>query len=107
MTFHENYSNLLTQLPPSLIKDGWIRLTTRKKNLLSESEASSIGPIIKAFLKYEVDRYQKNQKSRYNPTIEVETESHCIVIPVSNPKKTGFEEETKSQISVLPLIACF
>src|SRR5260363_107000 len=99
MTFHKNYSNLLTQLPPSLIKAGWIRLTTQKKNPLSESEASSISPIIEAFLKHEVDRYQKNKKSQYNPTIEVETESHCIVIPVSNPKKTGFEEETKSRIS--------
>ncbi|CAG8831997.1 8743_t:CDS:2, partial [Cetraspora pellucida] len=31
--------NLLTQLPPSLIKARWIQLTTRKKNPLSESEA--------------------------------------------------------------------
>ncbi|RIB27723.1 hypothetical protein C2G38_2159774 [Gigaspora rosea] len=69
MTFHENYSNLLTQLPPSLIKAGWNQLTTRKKNPLSESEA------------------------------KVETESHCIVIPVSKPEKSGFEEETKSRIS--------
>ena len=99
MAFHENYLNLFTQLPPSLIKAGWIRLTTRKKNPLSESEASSISPIIEAFLKHEVDRYQRNKKSRYNPTIEVETESHCIVIPVSKPEKSGFEEETKSQIS--------
>ncbi|RIB17019.1 hypothetical protein C2G38_2188481 [Gigaspora rosea] len=99
MDFHVNYSNLLTQLLSSLIKAGWIRLTTRKKNPLSESEASSISPIIEAFLKNEVDRYQKNKKSRYNPTIEVETESHCIVIPVSKPEKSGFEEETKSRIS--------
>src|SRR5260363_161174 len=99
MVFHENYSNLLTQLPPSLINAGWIWLITRKKNPLSESEASSISPIIEAFLKHEVDRYQKNKKSRYNPTIKVKTESHCIVIPVSNLKKTGFEEETKSRIS--------
>jgi archaellum component FlaF (FlaF/FlaG flagellin family) len=77
MTFHENYSSLLSQLPPSLIKAGWIRLTTRKKNPLSESEASSISPIIEAFLKHEVDRYQRNKKPRYNPTIEVETEPYC------------------------------
>ena len=96
MAFHENYSNFLTQLPPSLIKAGWNRLTTRKKNPLSESDASSICPIIEAFLKHEVDRYQRNKKSRYNPTIEVETEFYCTVIPVSKPKKSGFEEETKS-----------
>ncbi|RIB08405.1 hypothetical protein C2G38_2211741 [Gigaspora rosea] len=70
-----------------------------KKNPLSKSEASSISPIIEAFLKHEVNRYQKNKKSRYNPTIEVKTESHCIVIPVLNPEKTGFEEEIKSRIS--------
>ena len=98
MVFHESYSYLLTQLPPSLIKAGWNRLTTRKKNPLSESEASSISPIIEAFLKHEVDRYQRNKKSRYNPTIEVEAESYCTAIPVSKPKKSGFEE-TKSRIS--------
>ena len=62
MAFHESYSNLLTQLPPSLIKAGWIRLTTRKKNPLSENEASSINPIIESFLKHEINRYQKNRK---------------------------------------------
>src|SRR6185437_8479776 len=98
MVFHENYSSLLTQLPPSIIKAGWNRLTTQKKNPLSEREASSISPIIEAFLKHEVDRYQRNKKSRYNPTIEVETESYCTAIPVSKPKKSGFEE-TKSRIS--------
>ena len=67
MVFHESYSYLLTQLPPSLIKAGWNRLTTQKKNPLSESEASSISPIIEAFLKHEVDRYQSKRKFRYNP----------------------------------------
>ncbi|RIB09624.1 hypothetical protein C2G38_2208382 [Gigaspora rosea] len=76
MVFHESYLYLLTQLLPSLIKAGWNQLTTRKKNLLSESEASSICPIVEAFLKHEVDRYQRNKKSCYNPTIEVETETH-------------------------------
>ncbi|CAG8792250.1 18847_t:CDS:2, partial [Gigaspora rosea] len=33
--------------------------------------------MVKAFLKHEVDRYQRNKKSRYNPTIEVETEPYC------------------------------
>ncbi|CAG8803224.1 8388_t:CDS:1, partial [Gigaspora rosea] len=59
---------------------------------------SSISPIIEAFLKHEVDRYQRNKKSRYNPTIEVEAESYCTAIPVLKPKKSGFEE-TKSRIS--------
>ncbi|CAG8724837.1 17140_t:CDS:1 [Cetraspora pellucida] len=98
MTFHENYSSLFAQLLPSLIKARWNQLTTRKKNPLSESEASSISPIIEAFLKHKVDRYQRNKKSQYNPIIEVEAESYCTVIPVSKPKKSRFEE-TKSQIS--------
>src|SRR5438477_4781909 len=68
MAFHDSYSNLLNQLPPSLIKAGWIRLTTRKRNPLTESEASDISPIIEAFLKHEVDRYQRKKKYRYNPT---------------------------------------
>src|SRR6185437_6163734 len=99
MVFHENYSSLLTQLPPSIIKAGWNRLTTQKKNPLSEREASSISSIIEAFLKHEVDRYQRNKKSRYNPTLEVEAESYCTAIPVSKSKKSEFKEETKSRIS--------
>jgi hypothetical protein len=63
MDFHESYLYFLTQLPSSLIKAGWNRFTTQKKNPLSESEASSISSIIEAFLKHEVDRYQRNKKS--------------------------------------------
>ncbi|RIB02986.1 hypothetical protein C2G38_2226316 [Gigaspora rosea] len=100
MTFHENYSSLLAQLPPSLIKAGWIRLTTRKKNPLSESEASSISPIIEAFLKHEVDRYQRNKKPRYNPTIEVETEPYCTASSAlcANIAPLYTEEEVNARI---------
>ena len=72
MPFYDSYSNLLSQLPPSLIKAGWIRLTTRKRNPLTESEASNISPIIEAFLKHEVDRYQRKKKYRYNPTHHIQ-----------------------------------
>ncbi|RIB04120.1 hypothetical protein C2G38_2149179 [Gigaspora rosea] len=97
MAFHENYSSLLAQLPPLLIKAGWIQLTTRKKNPLSESEASSISPIIEAFLKHEVDRYQRNKKPRYNPIIEVETESR-ISDSSSNIALLYSEEEVNARI---------
>ena len=75
MSFHESYSNLLIQLPPSLIKAEWIRLTTRKKNPLSESEASSINPIIEEFLKHEIDRYQRKKQYQYNPTQYIQSEN--------------------------------
>jgi hypothetical protein len=86
MAFHDSYSNLLSQLPPSLIKAGWIRLTTRKRNPLSESEASSISPIIVAFLKHEVDRYQRKKKYRYDPTHHIQSEntSVSLEIPIQN-----------------------
>src|SRR2546429_7820528 len=59
MAFNQAYSNLLTKLPASLINEAWIRLTSRKRNPLSEIEASEINPIVKSFLKHEVIRYQK------------------------------------------------
>ncbi|RIB21572.1 hypothetical protein C2G38_2176241 [Gigaspora rosea] len=77
MAFHESYSNLFIHLPSSLIKAGWNRLTTQKKNPLSESEASSISPIIEAFLKHE----------DICSTIEV---------PVSRPKELYLNEAPNS-----------
>ena len=77
-----------------------------KKNPLSESEASSISPIIEAFLKHEVDRYQRNKKSRYNPTriedsalcaIE-ETKSQSSDYSALNPKELYSEEEVNARI---------
>ncbi len=59
MVFNQTYSDLLTKLPASLINEAWVRLTSRKRNPLSEIEASEINPIIESFLKYEVIRYQK------------------------------------------------
>src|SRR5271154_3720121 len=59
MAFNQAYSNLLTKLPASLINEAWIRLTSRKRNPLSEKEASEINPIVESFLKHEAIRYQK------------------------------------------------
>jgi hypothetical protein len=93
MAFHESYSNLLNQLPPSIIKAGWIRLTTRKKNPLSENEANGISPIIESFLKHEVNRYQKNKQLRYNPIQNRQQISLQSDIQVINS-----EEEINSQV---------
>ncbi|RIB06781.1 hypothetical protein C2G38_2216203 [Gigaspora rosea] len=67
-----------------------------KKNPLSESETStgSISPIIEAFLKHEVDRYQRNKKTRYNPTIEVETD----LLYNTNISPLYSEEEVNARI---------
>jgi hypothetical protein len=59
MTFNQAYSELLAKLPASLINEAWIRLTSRKRNPLSEKEASEINPIVESFLKHEAIRYQK------------------------------------------------
>src|SRR6266516_3446857 len=59
MTFNQVYSELLAKLPTSLINKAWIRLTSRKRNPLSEKEASEINPIVESFLKHEAIRYQK------------------------------------------------
>ncbi|PKK57939.1 hypothetical protein RhiirC2_797136 [Rhizophagus irregularis] len=47
------YSDLLAKLPAFLINEAWIRLTSQKRKLLSEKEASEINPIVELFLKYE------------------------------------------------------
>ena len=57
--FNQAYSDLLAKLPASLINEAWIRLISRKRNPLSEIEASEINPIVESFLKHEVIRYQK------------------------------------------------
>src|SRR5208282_2876097 len=59
MVFNQAYSDLLTKLPASLINEAWIRLTSRKRNPLSEKKASEINPIVESFLKHEAIRYQK------------------------------------------------
>src|SRR5688572_25046279 len=56
MAFNQAYSDLLMKLPASLINEVWIRLTSRKRNPLSNSE---INPIVELFLKHEAIRYQK------------------------------------------------
>ena len=99
MAFHESYSNLLTQLPPSLIKAGWIRLTTRKKNPLSENEASSINPIIESFLKHEINRYQKNRKRCKKQSFEFLTQpSPLQAIDMCPGTSSAVEEEINARV---------
>src|SRR6266480_4919108 len=72
--FNEHYKSLLDQLPPSMKKDAWLRLTTRKNNSLSEEQARGIRPDIEELLTSNVNRYYKS-KNRQKIKIEANTSS--------------------------------
>jgi hypothetical protein len=72
--FNKHYKSLLDQLPPSMKKDAWLRLTTRKNNPLSEEQARGIRSDIEELLTREVDRYF-NKKNRQKIKIEANTTS--------------------------------
>lgn len=59
--FNDHYKDLLEQLPPSIKKEVWIRLTTRRYNPLSEETARGIHPDIESMLTKEVNRYFKKK----------------------------------------------
>ena len=70
--FNEHYKILLDKLPPSIKKNIWARLTTRKNNPLSEEQASGMHPDIKFMLIREVDKYLKkkgHQRLKVNANI--------------------------------------
>jgi len=67
--FNDHYDSLLKQLPPSMKRDVWLRLTTRKNNPLSEEQARGIRPDIEELLTREVNRYFK-KKDRQKIKIE-------------------------------------
>ena len=62
MKFNKAYSDLICQLPPSLVNEAWMRLITRKRSPMTENEASTVNPLVESFLRHEVDRYQKKLK---------------------------------------------
>src|SRR6266496_6313000 len=72
--FNEHYKNLLDQLPPSMKKDVWLRLTNRKNRPLSEEQVRGIHPDIEELLTREVNRYY-NKKNRQKIKIEANTSS--------------------------------
>ncbi|RIA90970.1 hypothetical protein C1645_737446 [Glomus cerebriforme] len=72
MSINEHYKSLLDQLPPSMKKDAWLRLTTRKNNPLSEEQARGIRPDIEELLTSNVNRYYKS-KNRQKIKIEANT----------------------------------
>ncbi|CAB4426466.1 unnamed protein product [Rhizophagus irregularis] len=72
--FNEHYKNLLDQLPPSMKKDVWLRLTNRKNRPLSEEQVRGIHPDIEELLTREVNRYF-NKKNCQKIKIEANTTS--------------------------------
>src|ERR1043165_8821822 len=67
--FNHHYKSLLDQLPPSMKKDVWLRLTNRKNRPLSEEQVRGIHPDIEKLLTKEVNRYY-NKKNRQKIKIE-------------------------------------
>jgi hypothetical protein len=73
--FNEHYKILLDQLPLSMKKDVWLRLTNRKNKPLSEEQIMGIHPDIEELLTREVNRYH-NKKNRQKIKIEANTSSN-------------------------------
>jgi chromosome segregation ATPase len=91
--FNEHYKSLLDQLPPSMKKDAWLRLTARKNNPLSMEQARGIRPDIEKLLTKEVNRYY-NKKNRQKIKIEAN------VIPEGSStlsRLDGFEKQLEER----------
>src|SRR6266487_2541124 len=61
LQFNDHYKGQLDQLPPSIKKEVWLHLTTRKNNPLSVEQASGIYPDINSLLTKEINRYYKKK----------------------------------------------
>src|SRR4051812_40216954 len=98
MTFNQAYSELLAKLPASIINEAWIRLTSQKRNPLSEKEASEINPIVESFLKHEAIRYQKRlmRQRRTQSWPECQTSSSFKKIPCIFVIDSGSQTENSA-----------
>src|SRR3954447_19752050 len=95
--FNEHYKHLLDQLPPSMKKDAWLRLTTRKNNPLSEEQAREIRLDIEELLTSNINRYYKS-KNRQKIRIEAN------VIPEGSAtfsRLDGFEKQLNERKALL------
>jgi hypothetical protein len=91
--FNDHYKSLLDQLPPSIKKEAWLRLTTRKNNPLSEEQVRGIRSDIEELLTREVNRYYK-KKDRQKIKIEAN------VIPEGSTtfsRLDGFEKQLEER----------
>ena len=44
--FNKVHSELINKLSPSLVEEAWSRIISRKRNPMTEEEASSINPVV-------------------------------------------------------------
>jgi hypothetical protein len=92
--FNNHYDSLLNQLPPSMKKDAWLRLTTRKNNPLSMEQARGIRPDIEGLLTREVNRYFK-RKDRQK--IKIEASKIPEGSPITLTRLDGFEKQLEER----------
>ncbi|CAG8468425.1 2010_t:CDS:10 [Cetraspora pellucida] len=86
--------------------EGFLLDDSVDRSLLTEQEANDLAmrtkadSITLAFLKHEVDRYQRNKKSQYNPTIEAETKSRnsASLVLYTNIASLYSKEEVNARI---------
>ena len=95
--FNDHYKDLLEQLPPSIKKDVWLRLTNRKYNPLSDEQAGGIHPDIKELLTKEVNRYYK-KKDRQKLKIDASTTSDGSSVL---SRLDGFEKQLEEREALL------
>jgi hypothetical protein len=96
--FNDHYKDLLDQLPPSIIKEVWLRLLTRKYNPLTEEQAGEIHPDIDSLLMKEVNRYYK-KKNRQHFKVDANTSpdgSNAL------SRLDGFEKQLRDELMGLP-----
>ncbi|CAJ0826885.1 17629_t:CDS:1 [Entrophospora sp. SA101] len=120
--FNQAYSELIRKLPPSLENEAWKRLISRKRNPITEEDASTVNPLIESFLNHEVDRYQKrikfqrqswpsfeNLSNNYKKSMDKETQTFDI-IPICNQTRKcpcfACEDDIKNQVSKEVEILC-
>ena len=95
--FNEHYKSLLDQLPPSMKKDAWLRLTTRKINPLSEEQARGIRPDIEELLTSNVNRYYKS-KNHQKIKIEANTSTDGTI---TFSRLDGLEKQLEEREALL------
>ena len=95
--FNEHYKSLLDQLPQSLKKEAWLRLTTRKNNPLSEEQARGIRPDIEELLTSNVNRYYKS-KNHQKIKIEANTSTDSTI---TFSRLDGLEKQLEERETLL------
>src|SRR5215216_4878985 len=95
--FNRHYEDLLKQLPPSMKKDVWLRLITRKNNPLSEEQVIGIHSDIEELLTREVNRYFR-KRDRQKIKIEANTASDGSS---TLSRLDGFEKQLEEREALL------